>query len=104
MLGVVTSGELEERMAQVSHATYLVQAVRDQNKRLSEITPPPEQDFDVTEERMRDLAVAEEWLEAVLAGGSLQELSDQPGHLPTPHDRERAENAVKELTRLGLLS
>jgi hypothetical protein len=100
----VTPEELEERMAQVSHATYLVQAVRDQNKRLSEITPPPEQEFEATEERMRDLAVAEEWLEAVLAGGSLQELSDQPGHLPTPHDRERAENAVKELTRLGLLS
>jgi hypothetical protein len=104
MLGVVTSDELEERMAQVSHATYLVQAVRDQNKRLPEITTPPELDFEETEERLRDLAVTEEWLVAVLAGGSLEDHSDQPGHLPTPHDRERAKNAVKELTRLGLLS
>lgn len=95
--------ELVERLAQVSHATYLLQAVVDQNRRLSAIRPPSKEAFEETSERASDIETAKAWLHCVLEGGSLEEFSDAPGHLPTDHDRERAENAVKELERLGVL-
>ena len=93
-----------EYMAQVSHATYLLQAVRDQNKCLAAIEPPPSQTFVETPQRLEDLATTRQWLQAVVGEGRrLQEFSDKPGHLPTCHDRERAKNAVTALERLGLL-
>jgi hypothetical protein len=98
-----TRDELVDRLAQVSHATYLLQAIRDQDKRLVDITPPPKETFEETSERMRDIETAEAWLQAVLDGRTLNEFSGRPGHLPTDHDRERAENSVQELIRLGLL-
>lgn len=99
----LTREQLVERVAEISHATYLLQAVRDQNKRLDEIDPPVIPKFEDTPDRRANLDRAERMLEAVRAeGASLAEFSDRPGHVPTPHDRERADNTVTELERLGL--
>jgi hypothetical protein len=100
----LSADELIERVAQVSHATYLLQAVRDQGtKRLQDITVPVIPEIPDTPERREDLALAQEWLDAVLSGKSLEEFSDKPGHHPTDHDRERARNTVAELRRLDLV-
>jgi len=104
MTARISREELVERVAQISHATYLLQAVRDQDKRLDEIEVPTVPDFPETPEREKDLARAQAMLEAVRdEGRSLEGASDRPALLPTDHDRERAENTVRELERLGLV-
>jgi hypothetical protein len=96
------SNELVERVAEISHATWMLQAVRDQGRALADLTPPliPEQ-LDLTRP---DVQEAERILAAVRDDGvSLSDLSANPGHHVTGHDRERARNTVEGLKRLGLL-
>ncbi len=65
---MTTRHELVQKLAKVSHETYIRQRVRDKN----------------------------ETREAVVADPNV-------GSDPTPHDLERAEEAVKELERLEVL-
>jgi hypothetical protein len=95
----ITRQLLVARLADVSHATWLVQSIRDNGRTFDDPfdraaragSPPPE-----------DLARAEAILEGVLDGRSLEELSANPKHHAHDHDRERALNTVTELERLGL--
>jgi len=64
----MTRDELIQRLAEVSHETYIRQRVRDRNQTREAVIADPNVGID-----------------------------------PTPHDRERAEDAVRELERLGVL-
>jgi hypothetical protein len=97
-----SADELVERLAQVSHASYLWQSVNDYDRRLADIRPPDEREIEDSPTRRRDLETVGRWLQAVLGGASLESFSNEPGHHPTDHDRERAHHAMKELERLGL--
>ena len=99
----LTRERLVERIAEVSHATWLLQGVRDQGRRLANPTAAGSPEYGGTEEWLADCAEAERMLKAVRDdGASLNDLSPNPKHHVKPHDRERAEDTVSELERLGV--
>ena len=91
--------EVVTRLAEVSHATWMLQSVRDVGRTLDGLfvgdpIPPVARD-DVVEAERRLAAVRDD-------GVSLSELSSSPAHQVMPHDVERAEQAVRALEALGL--
>jgi hypothetical protein len=99
----VTRDQLVERIAQVSHATWLVQGVEGGRELAYPFVAGPFEYKD-TAEWASDLSRAREMLSAVLQGARLEELSDNPAHHVVKHDRERGENTVIELERLQIWS
>lgn len=87
------------RLAEVSHATWMLQSVRDVGRTLDGLfvgdPVPPVAPADVVEAERRLAAVRD-------GGASLRDLSDSPAHHVMPHDVERAEQAVRALEALGL--
>jgi hypothetical protein len=74
--GPITRDELIERIAQVSHATWLVQGV-DGGRTLADPYSSGPPGYKGTEEWQADLAEAERMLKAVLDGGRLEDLSSK---------------------------
>jgi hypothetical protein len=98
----ISREELVERIAEISHATWLLQAVRDNSRSLETPTYEPP-DYRETDDWRADCARAEEIVRAVRdEGASLSDLSRNKAHQVMPHDYERAENTVLELERLGV--
>jgi hypothetical protein len=93
---------LVERLADVSHATWLLQSVRDYAKRLDDPTQPGPAHHRGTAEWKADCERAATLLKDVVEGGRLEELSKDTAHHATPHDHERAERTVEALETLGL--
>jgi hypothetical protein len=102
MADSISPDELIDRLADVSHATWVLQAVRDN---LRPYETPAETDYLHTKgspEHAGDVEAAEALLERVMGGEGLAQLTDNEAHLPTNHDRERARLTVRELERLGI--
>jgi hypothetical protein len=99
------SDDLVDRLAEVSHATWMLQSVRDYGKSLSDLQIPRAPDFDRTEQWRADVEEAERILAAVRdRGESLEALSPlQRSHHVTCHDRERAAAILAALERLGIV-
>lgn len=101
MAALISRAELVERLAEVSHATWVVQGVRDGRTLENPYGPADAARVDSDEGRA-DLAAAEHILAAVLGGRKLEDVSTNHRHWPSDHDRERAEFTVQEMERLGL--
>ena len=99
---LISRDELVARLAEVSHATWILQGVRDYRRSFKDPTGKVVH-AETASEYADDLAAAEKLLAAVMAGGTLATLSDNKHHVPTDHDRERAALTVRELERLGLV-
>ena len=95
----VTRGALRKRLAEVSHATWIVQGVRDAERTLDGMTVPQPK----RPKAPNDVATATQWLEAVIRDGrSLADFSDNEAHRVAAHDLERADQIIRLLEVLGI--
>lgn len=92
----VSLDDLVERLAQVSHATWIFQGVRDYGKTLAECAGRERDPGQPNSEE--ELAEAKRMLDTVLAGGVLPE-----AYPVVEHDRERADFSLQELERAKVL-
>jgi hypothetical protein len=97
----LTDDEIIQRLADVSHATWLLQSVRDSAKRFDDPGRPGPAHYKGTEAWKVDCKRAGDLLRDVIAGKRLVDLADDPDHHATPHDRERAENSLDALKKLN---
>ena len=88
MTGLSREGVVE-RLADVSHAAWLLQSVRDYGKRLDDPTKPGPAHYRGTAEWKADCERAAKLLKDVVAGRRLEDLSKDPAHHASPHDYER---------------
>jgi hypothetical protein len=86
----------------VSHATWVLQAVRDHLRTYEEPAETMYLHAKGSPEHDTDVKAAEALLERVMGGEALADFTDNEAHLPTSHDRERARLTVQELQRLGI--
>ena len=101
MAELISRHELLARLADVSHATWVLQGVRDYGRSFSDPSGPPVHANE--DEGREDILAAEELLAGVLKGGSLRDLSTNQRHWASAHDEERAEMTLRELERLRVL-
>lgn len=99
----VTEEQLLEELADVSHATWLLQGIRDYGRTLADPREAP-RGYKGTQEWAADVEKAQRMLKAVRdEGDSLKNLSPRnEEHWATEHDEERAKDIVAALKRLHI--
>jgi hypothetical protein len=92
--------EVKQRLAEVSHATWMLQGIRDSERTFEELfvaePKPPKDQAQVDEAERRLAAVRDD-------GRSLDEFSEAEAQRVMRHDLERAEESVKALETMGFV-
>jgi hypothetical protein len=97
-----TRDEVIERLAEVSHATWMLQGIRDYGRAFSDNLASGDPQRIGTPELQADVADATRRLNAVRdEGRSLDEFSQDEAQRVMPHDLERAEESVRALEAMG---
>lgn len=98
-----TRDEVKERLAEVSHATWMLQGIHDYGRTFADNLESSDANRKGTPEWEADVAEATRRLELVRdEGRSLDEFSEEETQRVMPHDRERAEESVSALEAMGI--
>jgi hypothetical protein len=101
---MATRDEVKQRLAEVSHATWMLQGILDNGRTFADNFASSDQDRKGTSEWEADVVEATRRLEAVRdEGRSLDEFSEAEAQRVMPHDRERAEESIKALEAMGVV-
>lgn len=96
--------EVAKRLAEVSHATWMLQGIRDYGRTFSDNFASGDPQRIGGPEWRADLAEATRRLEAVRdEGRTLEEFSEEEAQRVMTHDLERAEEATRSLEAMGIV-